>query len=85
MAQCCCSPGGFQGAAESPLPLVPAEKVTMAGPCGMGTLCRAWSKGCAGREGHSPEESTGEPSVTSRKRWAHFWLGFSVLEQGGGI
>lgn len=56
--------GEFQGAGESPLPLAPAE-VTVAGPCGTGTPCRAWSKGYAGREGHSPEESPGEPSVTS--------------------
>lgn len=75
--------GGFQGVGESPLPLAPAEKMTMAGPYGTGTLCRAWSKGYAGRKGHNPKESTGEPSVTSRERWAHFWLGLPVPEQGG--
>lgn len=76
--------GGFQGAGESPLPLAPAKEVTTAGTCGMGTLCRAWSKGCAEREGHSPKESTGEPSVTSRERRTHFWLGLPVPEWGGG-
>lgn len=66
------------------MPLAPAE-VTVAGPCGTETPCRAWNKGYAGREGHSPEESPGEPSVTSRERWMHFWFGLPVIEQGGEI
>lgn len=51
----CCSQGSTLGLAEM------AEEVTAAGPHSAGALCRAWSEVFVGREGHGPEESTGEP------------------------